>query len=100
MGVVKRTNKKYDYKPRYYNSDKEGSPYKMGNRFDEYRTTIGRAGGVRSRFNTAWDDLQASRGRGVNKIILIAIAILVLLFLWIIDFDLSIFQGSRIIDID
>lgn len=100
MGIVKRTNKKYDYKPRYYKSDKEGSPYKMSNRFDAYRSTVGSTGGVKSRFNTAWDDLQDSKGRGVNKIILITIVVLVLLFLWIIDFDLSIFEGSKIIDID
>lgn len=100
MGIVKRTNKKYDYKPRYYTSDKDGSPYKMGNRFDAHRTTIGSTGGVKSRFRTAWDDLQASRGRGANKTIVLVIAILVLLFLWIIDFDLSIFEGSKIIDLD
>jgi len=100
MGIVKRTNKKYDYKPRYYSTDKEGSPYKMGNRFDAYRTTIGSTGGVKKRLSTAWDDLQSSRGRGVNKMILIIMAVLILAFLYIIDFDLSIFEGAKIIDLD
>lgn len=100
MGIVKRTNKKYDYKPRYYSSDKEGSPYKIGNRFDTYRTTVGNTGGVKKRLSTAWDDLQASRGRGINKIIILIIIILTVLFLFIIDFDLSIFKGSKIIDLN
>lgn len=98
MGIVKRKNKKYDYKPRYYTSDKEGSPFKMGNRFDEYRSTIGSTGGFKKRFNTAWDDLQDSKGKGVNKTILFVILILVFLFLWVIDFDLSIFSEYKFID--
>ena len=100
MGIVKRTNKKYDYKPRYYSSDKDGSPYKMGNRFDAHRTTIGSTGGIKTRLSTAWDDLQTSRGRGINKVILIIVLILVLLFLFIIDFDVSIFKSSKIIDLN
>ena len=72
----------------------------MGGKFDEYRTTLNPARGIKGKFATAWDELQASRGRGVNKTILITILILLLLFLWVIDFDLSIFSGSKIIDID
>ncbi len=100
MGIAKRTNKKFDYKPRYYKSDAEGSPYKMGGKFDEFRTTLNPARGLKGKFSTAWDELQASRKNGYNRTILLIIAILIFLFLWIIDFDLSIFSGAKIIDVN
>ncbi|RMB63990.1 riboflavin synthase subunit beta [Dokdonia sinensis] len=91
MAFIKRTNKKFDYQPRYYKSDKDGSPYKMEGRFDSYRSTLSSAGGLKKRFTTAWDELQESKKGGYNKTIILISAILILLFLWLIDFDLSIF---------
>ncbi len=55
-----RQNKKFGYKPRYYDDKGEGSPYKIERKLDKLR-------------------------------MLVIIAILVLIFLYIIDFDLSIF---------
>ncbi len=92
MGIIKRTNKKFDYTPRYYKNDKEGSPYKIEGKFDEYRTTLNVSRGLKGKFHTAWDEFQESRKNGYNKTILIIVAILVFIFLWIIDFDLSIFS--------
>lgn len=94
MGIVKRTNKKYDYQPRYYKSDKEGSPFKIEGRFDEHRKTLSSGGGLKKRFLTAWDELQENRKGGYNKTIALIFIILVLLFLWVIDFDLSVFTAS------
>lgn len=93
MGIVKRTNKKYSYEPRYYKSDKEGSPFKIEGRFDEHRKTLTYGGGLKNRITTAWDELQENRKGGYNRTIMIIVAILVLLFLWMIDFDLSIFKN-------
>lgn len=94
MGIVKRTNKKYDYQPRYYKSDKEGSPFKIEGRFDEHRKTLTYGGNLKKRFTTAWDELQENRKGGYNRTIALVFIILVFLFLWIIDFDLSIFTTS------
>lgn len=91
MGFIKRTNRKYDYQPRYYKGDKEGSPFKVEGRFDEHRKTFTYGGGLKNRFNTAWDELKENRRNGANRTIAIVFMILVLLFLWVIDFDLSIF---------
>lgn len=93
MGIVKRTNKKYSYEPRYYKSDKEGSPFKVEGRFDDHRKSFTYGGGLKSRFSTAWDELQENRKGGYNRTIMIIIFILVLLFLWMIDFDLTIFKN-------
>jgi hypothetical protein len=88
MGFLKRTNKKFDYQPRYYKG--EGNPYKIEHKFDEFRVTAGSNKGLKGKFSDAFDELKSS-GRNVNKTILYIIFFLVLIFLFIIDFDLSIF---------
>ncbi|MGB1284427.1 MAG: riboflavin synthase subunit beta [Polaribacter sp.] len=87
MGFLKRTNKKFDYQPRYY---KGGNPYKIEHKFDEFRVTAGKSKGLKAKFNDALDELKNS-DKGVNKTILYIIFILVFIFLYIIDFDVSIF---------
>ena len=89
MGFIKRENKKFDYQPRYYKG--EGNPYEFKHKFDEYRTTVGKRKGLKGKFVAAMDEFKSSEYGGFNKTIVITIAILVLIFLYIIDFDLSIF---------
>ena len=89
MKILRRVHKKFDYKPRYYSG--EGSPYKIKHKFDEFRTTTGKNKNLKKKFTDAINDLKNSESKGTNKRILIIIAILVLIFLYIIDFDLSIF---------
>ena len=89
MGFIKRTNKKFDYKPRYYKG--EGNPYEVKHKFDQFRTTTGKNKSLKAKFITAIDELKESRGKGVNKTLVAIISVLVLIFLFIIDFDLSIF---------
>ncbi len=89
MGFFKRTNKKFEYKPRYYQG--EGNPFKIEHKFDQFRTTTGKNKGLKTKFINAVEELKNSDGKGVNKTLITIIAILVLLFLYIIDFDLSIF---------
>ncbi len=92
MGIFKaRKNKRFDYKPRYYEHDGEGSPFEIKRKFDAYRTTAGKQGGLKTRFNSAMDDLKNNPDQAVNRRVLFIILILVLIFLFIIDFDLSIF---------
>jgi hypothetical protein len=91
MGFLKkRTNKKFDYKPRYYKG--EGNPYQIGHKFDEFRTTVGGKKSLKEKFKNAFEESERSENRGFNKTILIIIALLVFIFLYIIDFDLSIFK--------
>ncbi len=89
MGFIKRENKKFDYQPRYYKG--EGNPYEFKHKFDEYRTTVGKRKSIKGKFNSAIDEFKSSEYGGFNKTIVITIAVLVLIFLYIIDFDLSIF---------
>ncbi|MEQ6122839.1 riboflavin synthase subunit beta [Pseudotenacibaculum sp. MALMAid0570] len=89
MKFLRRTYKKFEYKPRYYKG--EGNPYEIRHKFDEYRTTTGKNKSLKSKLNNAIEELRSSDSKGANRTILIVIAILVFIFLYIIDFDLSIF---------
>lgn len=88
MGFLKRTNKKFDYQPRYYKG--EGNPYKIEHKLDKYRKTTGKNKGLKTKFSDALDELK-NPDKQVNKTIIYIILILVFIFLYIIDFDLSIF---------
>lgn len=87
MGIIKRTHKKFEYIPRYYKG--KGNPYKIEGKFDEFRTTLGKHN-LKGKINNAIQESKQSKG--VNKTILIIIGILVFISLYILDFDLSIFQ--------
>ena len=91
MGFLKRTNKKFDYQPRYYKG--EGNPFKIEHKLDQFRTTAGKNKGIKGKFGDAIDDLKNSDKKS-NKTILILIAVFILIFLFIIDFDLSIFTNK------
>lgn len=94
MGILKaRKNKKFDYQPRFYKG--EGSPFKLEHKFDSYRKTTLENKGLKSKFNNAWDDLKNNPDRKANRIILYIVILLVFLFLYIIDFDLSIFTQPQ-----
>lgn len=92
MGLIKhRKNKKYGYEPRYFDNKGDGNPFQMEHKFDKYRSTVGSKAGLKQKFAVAWDDLRNKSDRQSNRRVLFIIAILVLIFLYIIDFDLSIF---------
>lgn len=91
MGIFKtRQNKKYNYTPRYFDNKGEGSPYEIKHKFDEYRTTVGKHS-LKAKLNNALADLKGEQDKEANRRIFIILAVLVLIFLFIIDFDLSIF---------
>lgn len=89
MGIFKRENKKFDYKPRYYQG--EGNPYEFKHKFDKFRTTVGKRKSLKQKLSTALDEFKSSEYGGFNKTIVIIVIILTLIFLYLIDFDLSIF---------
>lgn len=91
MGFFKKTNKKFDYQPRYYKG--EGSPFKIEHKLDKFRTTTGKNKGLKSKFSDAVNDLKTS-DKSTNKTIIYIILILTFGFLYIIDFDLSIFLSK------
>ena len=91
MGFLKRTNNKFDYQPRYYKG--EGNTFKIEHKLDQFRKTAGKNRGIKAKFNDAISDLKNS-DKKVNKTLLIIISILVFIFLYIIDFDVSIFKRS------
>ena len=68
--------------------------WSISSKFDKYRQTTNDID-----FGSHWKEARInSRTRGnreINKRMLVIIAILVLFFLWIIDFDLSIFTIPR-----
>jgi len=107
MGIFKRKNKKFEYKPRYYKGD--GNPYEMKHKFDEFRSTTGKNKNLKGKILSAVEDLKGNntsieyndevydlekQGGNSSKIIISIILVLVLTFLFIIDFDLSIFRGK------
>ncbi|MGC1472647.1 MAG: riboflavin synthase subunit beta [Psychroserpens sp.] len=95
MGILStRKNKKYSYQPRYYKG--EGNPYELKHKFDDYRVTAGSNKGLKTKINNAVDDYKTNVDTtGANRRVLYIIAALILIFLYIIDFDLSIFSTNR-----
>jgi hypothetical protein len=95
MGLLKlKKNKKYSYTPRYYDDKGEGNPYEIKHKFDEFRTTVGSNPGFKTKLNNALNDLKNNKDKEASRRILIIAAVLILVFLFIIDFDLSIFFSS------
>jgi len=93
MGILKaRKNKKFDYAPRYFDNNGEGSPFHIEQKFDKFRKTVGDNVGLKGKFVNAWEDLRSASNRDSNRIVLVLIALLIVVFLFIIDFDLSIFS--------
>lgn len=92
MGILKlRKNKKFSYTPRTFDDKGEGNPFEIKHKFDEYRKTVGPNKSLKGKFNAALDDLKNNPDDNANRRILIIVAALLLIFLFIIDFDLSIF---------
>ncbi len=96
MGIFKtRKNKKFSYSPRYWDDNGEGSPYQIENKFDKYRSTVGSNNNLKDKFSKAWNELRHDSDRDTNRRILWVFIALLLIFLFLIDFDLSIFTARR-----
>ncbi len=86
-----RKNKKFNYSPKYFDDKGEGSPYKIERKLDKYRTTGDSPGGLKSRWSAAMSDLRKDADRNYKIRFLLILAALILIFLFLIDFDISIF---------
>ncbi|MEZ4809121.1 MAG: riboflavin synthase subunit beta [Allomuricauda sp.] len=84
-----RKNKTFSYSPRYYRG--EGSPFKIEHKLDKFRSTAHTERGLKNKFSSAMEDLKMEGDRNLKLRFFIIVAILVVLFLFVIDFDLSIF---------
>lgn len=88
-----RKNSRYNYTPRYYKGKDVGNPYSFDSKFNKYKETHNAVD-----FGSHWAEARTnSRHRGnrsINRRVILIATILALIFLWIIDFDLSIFTGN------
>jgi len=92
MGILsRRKNKKYSYEPRYYQQEEGTRPFEIKHKFDDQRSTI-ETGGLKRKFNNAMNDYKKGTDATVKRRLYIIIAVLILVFLWLIEFDLSIFK--------
>lgn len=89
-----RKNTRYNYTPRYYKGKDTGNVYEFDSKFHKYKDATNAID-----FGSQWSSVRKeSRNRGnreINTRVIIIIVVLLLLFLWIIDFDLSIFSNSH-----
>lgn len=87
-----RKNTRYNYTPRYYKGKDAGNIYDFDSKFNKYKKTTNDID-----FGSQWAEARRmSRTRGnreINNRVLIIILVLLFIFLWIIDFDLSIFTN-------
>ncbi|MET1259930.1 riboflavin synthase subunit beta [Flagellimonas sp. DF-77] len=84
-----KRNRTFEYKPRYYKG--QGNPYKIEHKLDQFRTTAHTQRGLKNKMSSAFDDLKTEGDANMRIRFFIILAVLVLVFLYIIDFDLSIF---------
>lgn len=92
MGLLsRRKNKRFSYSPRYYKQEGEGSPYTIKQKFDDYRSTLETPKGVKGKFSQAWEEYRSNPKSSANKRTLFIGVILLVIFLFIIEFDFSIF---------
>ncbi len=84
-------NKRFYYKPRFYKGAEEGNVYDIQSKFD-----ISNRKDSYNDFKAQWTKARLeSRTRdnaGVNYRLIIILVVLLLISLYILDFDLSIFQ--------
>lgn len=92
MGILnRRKNKSYDYEPRYFKNSDGSRPFEIKHKFDEHRTTVQKTS-LKGKFTNAMTDFKQGSDAVVKTRIYIILAVLLFIFLWLIEFDLSIFR--------
>ena len=84
-----RGNKSFSYTPRFYKG--EGNPYKIEHKLDKFRSTAHTNRGLKNKISSAVEDLNNEGDKNTKIRFVIILAVLLFIFLFIIDFDLSIF---------
>lgn len=85
-------NKRYNYTPRYYDGKEIENPYDFDSKFAKYRDTFN-ANDFGKKWQEARLESRTRSNRSVSPLLLVIIAVLTLIFLFIIDFDLTIFSA-------
>lgn len=83
-------NRRYNYTPRYYNGKEIGNIYDFDSKFSKYRDTYN-ANDIGKKWQEARLENRNRNNRSISPLLIFIIALLTLIFLFIIDFDLSIF---------
>ena len=88
MGLFKlKKNKRFNYKPRFYKG--VGNPFELKHKFEDQRTTVEK-NNLKKTFKIALNDFKSYDIKSLRIIIIVSF-LLSLLFLFIIEFDLTIF---------
>ena len=86
-----KKNRRYNYTPRYFSGKEGGNIYDFDSKFSKYRDTYNR-----NDFGQQWNEarlkMRTRNNRGISYRLVIIILIFVLAFLYVIDFDLSLFK--------
>ena len=100
MGPIKFTlikklprNKRFNYTPRYYKGKTDVDESKHMTKFDAYSDSYN-SGDLSGQWYQRRVESRNRNNSGFNRTILILIGVFVLIFLYIIDFDLSIFYQN------
>ena len=87
-----KKNRRYNYTPRYYSGKEGENLYDFDSKFSKYRDAYNQ-----NDFGQQWQEarlkMRTRNNRGISTRLVIIILILVLAFLYVIDFDLSLFKG-------
>ncbi len=84
-------NRRYNYTPRYYNGKEIGNIYDFDSKFSKYRDTYN-ANDIGKKWQEARLENRNRNNRSISPLLIFIIALLTLIFLFMIDFDLSIFR--------
>ncbi len=90
--LIKRlkTNNRFNYTPRYYRGKPPVDSAQSGTKIDHYVDTLNQ-NDYSGQWNAARNKYRNRENSSWNATIWVLIALFSLVFLWIIDFDLSIF---------
>lgn len=85
-----RSNRRFNYTPRYFKGKQSANPYAFGSTFEQFRDTPNA-----NDFGAHWRDArQMSRNRknrSISSRLVFIIAVLLLAALYVLDFDFTIF---------
>ena len=86
-------NKRFNYTPRHYKGKDDVDTTQFPTKFDAYAETYNS-----NDFSGQWNEFRLKQrtrnNSGFNRTILLLVAFFILVFLFIIDFDLSIFSQT------
>ena len=85
-------NKRYNYNPRYHEEKSAGNVYELDSRIRKARTPN------EDRLDVQWqkarEEGRSRKNREINTRVIIIFAILLFIALYLLDFDLSLFQKT------